>query len=104
MLSRLIAIVALALSTAAYAEQSADSTGDFWMDLGQVYGVAPISRAYKDICAELFPEYKKQNDDAYAAWRAKHLGFLQEIEKRRLAAFWKEAKGDQKKYPESVFH
>ena len=96
--SRLIAIFALALSTAAYAEQSADSTGDFWMDLGQVYGAASTYRAYKDICAELFAEYKKPNDDVYAAWRAKNLKFLQEIEKYRLAAAWKEAKGDQKKY------
>lgn len=95
---RLIVIFALALSNAAFAEQSADSTGDFWTDLGQVYGAATTFRNYKDICAELFAEYKKPNDDAYAAWRAKNLKFLQEIEKYRLAAAWKEAKGDQKKY------
>ena len=99
-----VSVLFLLLLSARYAgaDQSTDSTGDYFMDFGQVYGAAVALQHYRDICTESFPDLRKQNTDAYAAWRAKYLGFLQELEKHRTTMAWKEAKGDQKKYVEML--
>ena len=93
-----LALVALT----AFAEKSSDSTGDYYMDFGQVYGAAVAVQQYRDICSEAFPDVQKANAAAYSAWRTKHLKFLQEMEKHKTAMAWKEAKGDEKKYVESL--
>jgi len=97
-----VLVLVLLLARYANAEQSTDSTGDYFMDFGQVYGAAVALQQYRDICAESFRDLRKQNADAYAAWRAKYLKFLQELEKHRTAMAWKEAKGDEKKYVEAL--
>jgi hypothetical protein len=94
--------IALALSTSANAEQSTDSSGDYFMDLGQVYGGAQSIKHYRDICADAFPVFHQQNEKAYSAWRSKYLGFLQEIEKHWTAMAWRESKGDAAKYSDAL--
>ena len=93
-------LLLLLIAPAAGAEQSTDSSGDYYMDFGQVYGATVSIQQYRDICAESFPGVRKQNNDAYFQWRAKYLKFLQELEKHRVAMAWKEAKGDEKKHVE----
>jgi hypothetical protein len=90
--------LALAISTSASAEQSTDSSGDYFMDLGQVYGGGQSIKQYRDICADAFPVFHQQNEKAYIAWRSKYLVFLQEIEKHWTAMAWRESKGDAAKY------
>lgn len=99
-----ISLLLLVLLIAPYAnaEQSTDSTGDYFMDFGQVYGATVALQQYRDICAESFRDLRRPNADAYVAWRAKHLKFLQELEKHRTVMAWKEAKGDEKKYVEAL--
>jgi hypothetical protein len=95
-----IVILALLFAIATAMAQSTDSSGDYYMDFGQVYGGAVAMQQYRDICAEEFPEVRDKNSNAYSQWRAKYLKFLQELEKHRTAMAWKEAKGDERKHVE----
>jgi hypothetical protein len=95
-------ILLASLASATHAEQSTDSSGDYYMDFGQVYGAAVGVQQYRDICSEAYPEFRTQNANAYATWRAKNLKFLQELEKHRTAIAWRESKGDEKKYVEAL--
>ena len=48
-------LLAFLVSPHAWGEQSTDSTGDYAMDLGQVYGAAQAVKFMKEICNESFP-------------------------------------------------
>lgn len=92
---RLIAAVILALlSTATLGQRSTDSTGDYAMDLGQVYGAIQAVKFMRDICAEAFPDHIQANAAAYEKWRVRYKPFLQEMERHFSASMWREAKGD----------
>jgi hypothetical protein len=96
-----IAIVLLlaALPVSSMAEQqSTASTGDYAMDLGQVYGAIEAVKFTKDICDKAFPDYIQANGAAYQRWRARFKPFLQEMEKHYTASMWREAKGDPQKH------
>lgn len=94
----LLVLAGLLLSTVAFGEQSTDSTGDYAMDLGQVYGAVQALKFMKEICSEAFPAQSQSNELAYAKWRSRFLPFLQEVEKHWSAAAWREAKGDPKQH------
>jgi len=81
-IARFILIALLLLQPlVVFGEQSTDSTGDYFMDLGQVYGAIKGVGFMKDICGEAFPDYVTANETAYRTWRARYQPFLQEIER-----------------------
>ena len=88
------------ISATLHAEQSTDSTGQYEMDLGQVYGAIKAVKYMKEICADSFPEFIHQNEGAYQKWRGKYKLFLQEIEKHFSALLWRESGGDPEKHME----
>ena len=90
-----LAILSFLWCLNANAQQSTGSTGDFPSDLGRVAGGIRAMVWVKEICADAFPAYSKQNEAAYLEWRKKYLPFLQEMERYRLAAFMKQVKGNQ---------
>ena len=96
----LVLVLGLAAASAAYSEQSSDSTGDYAMDLGQVYGAIQAVKFMKEICSDSFAGLSKTSEVAYQAWRKRHLPFLQEVEKHWSSAAWREAKGDPLKHME----
>ncbi|MBC7750976.1 MAG: hypothetical protein H7Z73_04545 [Candidatus Saccharibacteria bacterium] len=96
----LILVVGLLAATLTWGEQSTNSSGEYSMDLGQVYGAIQGIKSTNEICNESFPLLKKQNDAAFQNWRKQYLPFLQEIEKYWTAAAWKITNGDQQKYLE----
>lgn len=85
-------LLAFLVSPHAWGEQSTDSTGDYAMDLGQVYGATQVIKFMKEICNESFPTLVEPNDLAYKKWRTRYLPFLQELEKHWTASAWREAK------------
>ncbi len=87
-------ILAAFFSTSVSSQQSQDSTGDYAMDLGQVYGAVRAVGYMKDICNEAFPELAPANSEAQREWRAKYLTLLQELEKHWESFAWQEAKGN----------
>jgi len=91
-------LLAFLVSPHAWGEQSTDSTGDYAMDLGQVYGATQAVKFMKEICNESFPNLVEPNDLAYKKWRTRYLPFLQELEKHWTALAWREAKGDPKRH------
>jgi hypothetical protein len=95
---------ALLFSFHASGEQSTDSTGEYAIDLGQVYGAAQSVKFMKEICNEAFPAFTKANDSAYQKWRARYLPFLQELEKHWTAFAWQEAEADPKRHTEFLTH
>lgn len=96
----LLALPFCLLATVALADQSTDSTGDYAMDLGQIYGGVRAVKYMEDICSEAFPATTKTNEVAYKQWRERFLPFLQEVEKHWGAMAWKEAKGDPQRHTE----
>ena len=91
-------VCGLVVSTLAWCEQSTDSTGDYAMDLGQVYGAVQSVMQMKDICSESFPELTQENETAYKNWRKHYLPFLQEVDKHWAAFAFREANGDPQKH------
>ena len=96
-MKRLIAILIISVigSTAA---QDNHSTGDYWMDLGAVYGAIQSAKFMGDICTESFPNQSTANTNAYTEWRSKYLPFIQEMELTFSTSMWKESGGDPQKY------
>lgn len=90
----------LVVSPLAWCEQATDSTGDYAMDLGQVYGAIQSVKQMKDICSDSFPALTKENEAAYQGWRKHYLSFLQEVDKHWTAFAWREANGNPQKYTE----
>jgi len=96
-----IAFLILTLATtSAFGEQSTGSTGNYEMDLGQVYGAIKAVKAMEEICGNAYPEYIKKNEVAYQEWRAKYKPFLQEMERHFTAYAWREAGGDTQRHME----
>jgi hypothetical protein len=79
-------------------ERSMTSSGDYAMDLGQVYGAIRSAKFMDEICSESFPDQREFNAEALAQWRARHLPFIQEIEKHFSVLAWKESGGDPQKH------
>lgn len=93
-------MLALVCCSGAYAqdERSVTSSGDYAMDLGQVYGAIRSAKFMGDICTESFPEQRQSNAAAFAQWRTRYLPFLQEMEKHFSAMAWRESGGDPQKH------
>ena len=98
----LFLIIILVLSESAHAEQSIDGSGDYFVDVGQVYGGLHSIRFFRDICADAFPALQPRNEKAYELWRNKYLKFLQEVESNWTAVAWQESGGDVAKYRETL--
>ncbi|MBE0576381.1 MAG: hypothetical protein IH613_10870 [Desulfuromonadales bacterium] len=96
----LLALSFCLLATLALADQSTDSTGDYAMDLGQIYGGVLAVKDMEDICSEAFPATENANEVAYEKWRKRFLPFLQEVEKHLSEMAWREAKGDSQRHTE----
>lgn len=75
----------------------AGATGDYWMDLGTLYGIEKGIVAYKEICDTRFPSLGSANARAYTDWRKRNESILQRIQKTYLASVWKDSK-DEKEY------
>lgn len=81
----------------AHDEYSTNSSGDYAMDLGQVYGAIRSTRFIGEICSESFADQIQTNAAAFAAWRKRYLPFMQEMEKHFSQMAWREAGGDPQK-------
>jgi hypothetical protein len=93
-------ILALVCCGSAYAqdEQSITSSGDYAMDLGQVYGAIRSAKFIGEICSESFSDQRQSNAAAFAQWRTRYLPFMQEMEKHFSAMAWRESGGDPQKH------
>ena len=96
-----LAVLLLALvcgSVLAQDEHSTSSSGDYAMDLGQVYGAIRSAKFMGEICSDSFPDQIQPNAAAFKQWRARYLPFMQEIEKHFSAMAWRESGGDPQKH------
>ena len=76
-------VIFLLISSPGFAsEVSTNSTGDYALDLSQVWGAIKTNERYRDLCNTAFPETKSKNNAAYKEWRSKYLPFIQSIEKK----------------------
>ena len=87
-------IVAIVSATIVSGEQSTESTGNYEMDLGQVYGAINAVKFAKEICAEAYPDYIEKNEVAYQKWRTQYKTFLQEMQQHFLVMTYREAGED----------
>ncbi len=95
-----LAILSFLWCLNAHAAQSTSSTGNVAGDLGTVSAAIRGVASIKEICADSFPAYSKQNEAAYLEWRKKYLPFLQEMERYRRDSFMKQVNGNQAEYSE----
>ncbi|WP_139201103.1 hypothetical protein [Polaromonas sp. JS666] len=65
------------------AQQGLLSAGDYYRDMGVIFGVIEAVHDIADICSEEFPETRETNEKHYQAWRAGHQDLLQEVERHR---------------------
>lgn len=93
-------VCCLIISSRAWCEQSTDSTGDYAMDLGQVYGTIQSIKYMNEICSQAFPTIAKSNQAAFQSWRKRYLPFLQEVEKHWTTFAWQETNGEPQKHTE----
>ncbi len=93
-----IALLAISSSAMAQDEYSTDSSGNYAMDLGQVYGAIRSVKSMGEICTESFPDQEQTNTAAYKQWRAAYLPFIQEMEHHFSTMVWKESGGTPKKH------
>lgn len=85
---KIIALAGMALSALAMhgnlsAQQGPRFTGEYYRDLGVIFGVIEAVRDIADICSEEFPETSDDNEKHYQLWRTSHLDFLEEVERHR---------------------
>ena len=78
-----MALSALAMHGSLSAQQGPRSTGEYYRDLGVIFGVIEAVRDIADICSEEFPETSDDNEKHYQLWRTSHLDFLEEVERHR---------------------
>lgn len=97
-LTALVLALAFCGSTYAQDERSVTSSGDYAMDLGQVYGAIRGAKFMGEICSDSFPEQRQSNAAAFARWRTRFLPFMQEMEKHFSALAWRESGGDPQKH------
>ncbi len=95
-----VLMLALACCGSVHAQddQSVTSSGDYAMDLGQVYGAIRSAKFMGEICSESFPDQRQSNAAAFAQWRKRYLPFMQEMEKHFSAMAWRESGGDPQKH------
>lgn len=94
---RVWTILTLAAAVA-FAESSTNSSGDYAMDLGQVYGAIRATKMLEEVCTKDFPATREGNQRAYEQWRRQYLPFAQEIERHFSAMALREAKDDSKQH------
>ena len=75
---------------------STESTGNYDIDLGQIYGAISSARLRENICSRNFPELSSKLREVHLEWRNKNLSFIQDIEKRFQERLWVSV-GDNKK-------
>ena len=99
-MKKLFAIALMAISGSAMAQNdySTDSSGDYAMDLGQVYGAIRSVKFMGEICTESFPDQAQTNAATYKQWRVTYLPFIQEMERHFSAMAWKESGGVPQKH------
>jgi hypothetical protein len=97
-LTALLLALAYCSSVFAQDEHSITSSGDYAMDLGQVYGAIRSAKFMGEICSESFPDQSQSNARAFSQWRARYLPFMQEMEKHFSVMAWRESGGDPQKH------
>jgi hypothetical protein len=90
----LLGLVVAVAGSPATSQQLNNSSGNYDVSLGQVYGAIRAVKRIKDICNEDFPQQREKNERAYAEWRSKRLSFLQEMERHLTRSMWLLSKGD----------
>jgi hypothetical protein len=95
----LVALLVAAGAASVVAQQEA--TGDYAVDLARVYGGYQRLLALKEACDAVVPETRAANDEAFAAWEARHRSLVQELQ-RRVAALIRRASRDEKEYARNV--
>jgi hypothetical protein len=78
-----MALPALAMHGNLSAQQGPRSSGEYYRDLGVIFGVIEAVRDIADICSEEFPETEENNEKDYQLWRTRHLDLLEEVERHR---------------------
>lgn len=91
---KILCLLLLASAPVICNAQAVRSTGDYKMDLGQLYGATQIVGLMGGLCIDAFPEMKKTIDQRYHAWRESNLPVLQEIERHWQHGAMVEARGD----------
>ncbi len=97
-LTALMLALACCGNARAQEEHSITSSGDYAMDLGQVYGAIRSAKFMGEICSESFPDQSQSNPAAFAEWRTRYLPFMQEIEKHFSVMAWRESGGEPQKH------
>jgi hypothetical protein len=99
-MQKLVAILLIAAFGSAVAQDhvSTNSSGNYAMDLGQVYGAIRSAQFMGEICTESFPDQVQSNASAFKQWRANYLPFMQEIERHFSTMAWRESGGDPQKH------
>jgi hypothetical protein len=92
-MGKTIGALALVLASAALAE----SSGDYATDLGRVYAGYQRILAMKEACDAAVPAGRARNEEAFAAWLARHRELLRELD-RRVTAMIRRASRDEKEY------
>lgn len=96
----LMVIVATAMPACARAV-AAESSGDYAIDLGRVYGAYQRLLAMKEACDTVVPNTRPANGKAFAAWQTQHRALVQDLE-RRVTAMIRLASKDEQEYVRNV--
>lgn len=62
-------------------EFSTNATGDYSLDLSQVWGAIHMNELLRKLCNKTYPETEEANNQAYKQWRSDYLPFIQRIER-----------------------
>lgn len=93
-----IMLISVCSSVIAQEEQSTTSSGDYAMDLGQVYGAIRSAKFMGEICTDSFPDQAQPNAAAFKEWRMRYQPFIQEIERHFSAMAWRESGEDPERH------
>lgn len=92
-MKRMISLLLLMLSFAVQGDLRSP-TGKPLLDFYTAYGALDAVKIINELCNEHYPEYTKQNDNAYQAWRQRNKQFIYKLEQYNHAIMVKIAKGN----------
>lgn len=93
-------IAGIALLLIAGRVAGAGGDDDYAANLGALYGERFAIQAYKDVCIGVLPKRRREFQDAYDAWLARHEEVVRDLE-LRVAAMVKGLSRDQAEYQQN---
>ena len=93
--------VTAAMALAGAIAAAADSPDDYAASLGRVYGGYQRMLAMKEACDTAISAARAANDQAFAAWQARHRALIQDLQ-RRVSAMIRAASKDKDDYVRNI--